>query len=390
MGDGVPGVPVKTGLEVLVEEGLPLLEGKRVGLVTNHTGVDARLRSGIELLRASRRWRLVALFGPEHGIRGEAQAGVHVGSTVDRRTGLPVHSLYGETRRPPLALLRGLDALVFDLQDVGVRYATYASTLALVQEAAAEVGVPVVVLDRPNPLNGVQVEGNLPSTEFASFVGIHPVPARHGLTIGELAWLSAAERGLPAPAVVPMRGWQRGQWFDETGLPWVQPSPNLPTLEALTLYTGTCLIEGTNVSEGRGTTRPFELLGAPWIDPFALVGDLEARGLPGVAFRPAYFTPVFSKHAGALCAGVQIHVTDRESLRPVELGLHLLHALRRLSGGEFAWLRGDGGHLVDRLLGSDRPRRALDAGASVARVIADWEEQAREFERRRRPYLLYE
>jgi uncharacterized protein YbbC (DUF1343 family) len=381
---------VRTGLEVVLAEGLPPLAGRRVGLITNHTAVDRRLRSAVDLLHASGAVNLVALFGPEHGLRGDAQAGVEIDAATDPRTGLPVHSLYGETRRPAPAMLRGLDALVFDIQDVGVRYATYLSTMVYAQEAAAAAGLVFAVLDRPNPITGSRVEGNLLNAAFASFVGVHPLPIRHGLTAGELARLIAAERGWPEPLVVPMRGWRREQWFDGTGLPWVQPSPNLPTLDALTLYPVTCLIEGTNVSEGRGTTRPFEYVGAPWLDPFRLAGELEARGLPGCAFRPAYFTPTFSKHAGQVCGGVQIHIVDRDALQPVAVGIALLAAVRVCDPGAFAWREGgDGRFFLDQLLGSDRPRRLLDGGAGAAEVMAGWAEASAAFAERRRPFLLY-
>ncbi len=380
----------RTGLDVLLEDGVPELEGLRVGLITNHTGIDRRLRSGIDLLHASDRLRLAALFGPEHGVRGDAQAGVKVGAATDSRTGLPVHSLYGETRRPTPEMLRGLDALIFDIQDVGVRYATYISTLAYAQEAAAQADLRFVVLDRPNPITGVRVEGNLLDPAFASFVGVHPLPVRHGMTTGELARLFAAERGYPEPLVVPLRGWRRDQWFDQTGLPWVLPSPNLPTLDTLTLYAGTCLIEGTNLSEGRGTTRPFELIGAPWIDPFRLAEELERRELPGVAFRPAYFTPTFSKHAGEVCGGVQVHIRDRESLRAAELGVHLLHAVRQHDSAAFGWRQGaDGRYFIDLLAGGDRLRTLLDQGASVAEIIDPWIGESRAFAARRQPHLLY-
>lgn len=383
--------PMQTGLEVFLSTGLPELAGRRVGLITNYTGIDSRLRSNVDLLHASDQLELVALFGPEHGIHGETQAGVEIGASVDPRTGLPIYSLYGETRRPTPAMLEGLDALIFDIQNVGVRYATYISTMAYAQEAAAEAGLRFVVLDRPNPISGTHIEGNLLESAFASFVGVHPLPIRHGMTVGELARLFAAERRWPEPLVVSMRGWRRLQWFDQTGLPWVQPTPNLPTLDSVTLYAGTCLIEGTNISEGRGTTTPFETIGAPWIDPFRLSESLERSNLPGIAFRPAYFTPMFSKHAGVLCAGVQIHLTEREVARPVELGLHLLYALRELAPNAFDWrYAADGSYFIDLLLGSDRPRRALDAGASVAEVMAGWDEAVHSFEQRRLPFLLYE
>ena len=380
---------VRSGLEVLLADG-SLLAGKRIGLVTNPTGVDGRLRSAVDLLRSNGRMQLVALFAPEHGIRGEAQAGALIADTVDQRSGLPVHSLYGATRKPTPAALAELDAIVFDIQDVGARFATYISTLALVLEAAADVGTLAVVLDRPNPLNGVDVEGGSLAEGFASFVGMYAAPIRHGLTMGELARLFAVERGLPRPTIVAMEGWKRELWFDETGLPWVQPSPNLPTLDAVTLYPGTCLVEGTSVSEGRGTTRPFELVGAPWIDPFALAEDLGARRIPGVRFRPVYFTPTFSKHAGVSCGGVQVHVVDRLALRPVALGLHLLVALRSQDPRSFSWRQNsDGRYVIDLLYGTDRLRRSMEEGLSASDLAAASAAEVADFERRRADVLLY-
>lgn len=381
---------VRSGLEVLLADGSTLLAGKRIGLVTNPTGVDGRLRSAVDLLRSNGRMQLVALFAPEHGIRGEAQAGAPIADTVDQHSGLPVHSLYGATRKPTPAALAELDAIVFDIQDVGARFATYISTLALVLEAAADVGTLAVVLDRPNPLNGVDVEGGSLAEGFASFVGMYAAPIRHGLTMGELARLFAVERGLPRPTIVAMEGWKRELWFDETGLPWVQPSPNLPTLDAVTLYPGTCLVEGTSVSEGRGTTRPFELVGAPWIDPFALAEDLGARRIPGVRFRPVYFTPTFSKHAGVSCGGVQVHVVDRLALRPVALGLHLLVALRSQDPRSFSWRQNsDGRYVIDLLYGTDRLRRSMEEGLSASDLAAASAAEVADFERRRADVLLY-
>jgi uncharacterized protein YbbC (DUF1343 family) len=294
------------------------------------------------------------------------------------------------TRKPTPAALSELDAIVFDIQDVGARFATYISTLALVLEGAASAGIAAVVLDRPNPLNGMDVEGASLADGFASFVGMHAVPVRHGLTIGELACLFAAERGLPRPTIVPMEGWRRKLWFDETGLPWVQPSPNLPTLDSVTLYPGTCLVEGTSVSEGRGTTRPFELIGAPWIDPFALTEDLGQRGIPGVSFRPVYFTPAFSKHAGTACGGAQVHIVDRSALRPVALGVHLLDALRAQNRSAFSWRQNtDGRYAIDLLYGSDQLRRSIDEGLSGGDLAATWVREVEGFERRRADVLLY-
>lgn len=382
---------MQTGLEVLLSGEVPHLAGKRVGLVTNPTGLDARLRPNVDLLQESATVKLRALLGPEHGVRGEAQAGVEVDTYRDARTGLPVYSLYGATRGPTPEMLEGLDAVLFDVQDVGVRYFTYVSTLLQVQVACARSGVELVVLDRPNPLGGLDIEGPLLEPGFASFVGAYSVPVRHGLTVAEIALLAASEQGLPNPTVVPMRGWSRDNWYDQTGLPWVQPSPNLPTLDSVMLYPGTCLLEGTNLSEGRGTTRPFELVGAPWVEPYELRSKLEERDLPGVAFRAAYFTPVTSKHSGTSSRGVQVHITDRVALRPIELGLHLLGALHSLYPQQFEWRGASEGRLfVDLLLGSDRPRLQLEAGAEVEEITSGWAEPLRAFTDRRRPYLLYE
>lgn len=379
-----------TGLDVFLQDGVPEIAGRRVGLISNQTGVDRAFRGTIDLLHAGDRLELVALFGPEHGVRGDAQAGNSVGESIDQRTGLPTYSLYGDNRSPTSGMLNGLDALVFDIQDAGVRFYTYLSTMIHAQEAAASAGLVFVVLDRPNPITGNRIEGNLLDPDFQSFVGRHPIPIRHGMTFGELARMSAAECGWPEPVVGAMRGWQREMWFDETGLPWVAPSPNLPTLDSATLYPGTCLVEGTNLSEGRGTTRPFELIGAPWVDPFALAADLERRNLPGVAFRPTYFTPMFSKHANTSCGGVQIHIVDRDKTRPVVMGMYLLESLRKLHPDEFEWRQNvPGKYFIDLLLGSDQPRLRLDAGETVAKVVVDWEDDARAFDERRQLFLLY-
>jgi uncharacterized protein YbbC (DUF1343 family) len=379
-----------TGLDVFLQDGVPEIAGRRVGLISNQTGVDRAFRGTIDLLHAGDRLELVALFGPEHGVRGDAQAGNSVGESIDQRTGLPTYSLYGDNSSPTSGMLNGLDALVFDIQDAGVRFYTYLSTMIHAQEAAASAGLVFVVLDRPNPITGNRIEGNLPDPDFQSFVGRHPIPIRHGMTFGELARMSAAECGWPEPVVGAMRGWQREMWFDETGLPWAAPSPNLPTLDSATLYPGTCLVEGTNLSEGRGTTRPFELIGAPWVDPFALAADLERRNLPGVAFRPTYFTPMFSKHANTSCGGVQIHIVDRDGTQPVVMGMYLLESLRKLHPDEFEWRQNvPGKYFIDLLLGSDQPRLRLDAGETVAKVVVDWEDDARAFDERRQPYLLY-
>jgi uncharacterized protein YbbC (DUF1343 family) len=381
-------------LEVFLTDGFLQLQGKRVGLVTNASGVNRQLRSTIDLLFADQRLHLQALFAPEHGILGNVQAGVEVAEQIDARTGLPLYSLFGsslQSHQPTQNMLQGLDALIYDIQDVGARYYTYTATMAYAQEAAAAAGLDFIVFDRPNPITGHHREGNLLDSAFASLVGVHPIPIRHGLTSGELARLFAAERGYPPPTVLAMRGWQRSAWFDETSLPWVQPSPNLPTLDSALLYPGTCLLEGTTLSEGRGTTRPFELFGAPWLNPFLLREILEQLALPGVAFRPASFTPTFSKYAHTLCHGLQLHILDRESIRPVALTLYILATVRQLHPDDFSWLKNeDGGYLIDRLFGSDRPRLAFDAGTDVVTIMADWPSQIASFQERCRTHWIYE
>lgn len=370
---------VKTGLDILLERGHSELAGLACGLITNHTSIDRKLQSGIDLLHDSKRIDLRALFGPEHGVRGDAQAGAIVQNDMDGRTGLPVYSLYGETEKPTPEMLAGLDALIFDIQDIGVRYATYFSTMIEGMAAAAEYGLRFAVLDRPNPLGGRAIEGPLVDDGCASFVSAHPVPIRHGMTLGELARLVAAERGWPEPVVVAMEGWNRGMWFEQTGLPWVQPSPNLPTLDSVTVYAGSCLFEGTTISEGRGTTRPFEYVGAPSIDPFALVERLDTARLTGYAFRGIWFTPMFGKHGSTVCGGVQIYVTDRDVAQPVAMGVALLNAMRDLSGEHFDWRTGeDGRPFVDLLYGGSQLRRGEQAASDPDA-----------FARRRAPYLLY-
>jgi uncharacterized protein YbbC (DUF1343 family) len=370
---------VKTGLDILLEQGNPNLAGLRCGLIANHTSIDRNLQSGIDLLHESDRIELRALFGPEHGVRGDAQAGALVTDATDARTGLPVFSLYGETEKPTPAMLAGLDVLLFDIQDIGVRYGTYLSTMIAAMEAVAENDLRFAVLDRPNPIGGTAIEGPVVEEGYASFVGAHPVPIRHGMTLGELARLVASERGWPEPIVVPMDGWTRGMWFDQTGLPWVQVSPNLPTLDSVTVYAGSCLFEGTSLSEGRGTTRPFEYVGAPWIDPFSFAGRMAHTGLAGYAFRPVSFTPTFSKHAGTVCGGLQIYVSDRAVAQPVALGVELIRVAQQLSGDQFAWRLNDQGvPFIDLLYGSDRLRLGEPLPSDP-----------KAFAERRAPFLLY-
>jgi uncharacterized protein YbbC (DUF1343 family) len=385
---------VRPGLEVLLERPA-VVRGLRVGLVAHAASVTPDLVHASLALRAGRHFQLVALFGPEHGITGEAQDLVEVGSARERATGLSVHSLYGDTRIPTPEMLSGLDAVVFDLQDVGARYYTYVYTLLHVLEACARDRKRVVVLDRPNPLGGEAVDGNVLDARFASFVGMHPLAARHGMTVGELALLFREERGLDVDlSVVRMRGWHRSMHFEDTGLPWVLPSPNMPTVDTAFVYPGACLVEGTNLSEGRGTTRPFELVGAPWLDGHALAAALEREPLAGVRFRPAEFTPTFQKHAGRLCAGVQVHVLDRGRFDAFLAYVLLIHHARRQDPRSFAWREPPYEYErrkrpIDILCGTDRVRLTMDAGLSPRRLAAVWKKERAAFVRRRTRYLLY-
>lgn len=388
--------PVRTGLDVLRDCDFEPLRGRRVGLVCHPASVDSDLRHAADLLLAAPGVRLAALFGPEHGYHGTAQDLIGVGD--DSAGSVRVHSLYGDTvesLRPTCDQLRGLDTLVIDLQDVGSRYYTFQATMLYCLEAAAEHGVAVLVLDRPNPVDGVSVEGPTLRRGFDSFVGPHPVPTRHGMTIGELARFYFADRGIRVNLhVVACEGWRRGMFFDQTGLPRVLPSPNMPTLDTAIVYPGQCLLEGTNLSEGRGTTLPFELCGAPWINPRKLAERLESQGLPGVRFRPAWFRPTFQKFAGTDCGGVQLHVTDRGTFRPVRTGLAVLAAMREASGARFAWRTETYEFVSDRpaidlLFGSDRERLALEAWRPWQGIAAAWEPEEEAFRERRRPFLLY-
>jgi uncharacterized protein YbbC (DUF1343 family) len=389
---------VRTGLDVLRDQAWGPLRGLRVGLVCHPASVDSRLCHAADLLAEAPDVHLAALFGPEHGFHGQAQDLIGVTGQVDVNSRLRIHSLYGDTfdsLRPTPEQLRGLDALVIDLQDVGSRYYTFQATMLLCLEAASAHGLKTFVLDRPNPLGGAEVEGPTLQPGFASFVGLHPVATRHGLTIGELARLYRAERGLTgALEIIPCDGWQRGWDFEQTGLPWVLPSPNMPTVETAFVYPGQCLLEGTNNSEGRGTTRPFELCGAPWLDARRLASRLEREGLPGVRFRPAWFQPAFHKFAGQTCGGVQVHVIDRQTFRPVRTSLALLAALRELTGGHFAWRTEPYEFVADRpaidlLFGSDRERLGLEAGISAEELARAWDDEEEVFRQRRREFLLY-
>ncbi|MCU0620454.1 MAG: DUF1343 domain-containing protein [Gemmatimonadales bacterium] len=377
---------VRPGIEVLLADSAHLVRGRRVGLVTNHTGVDRAGVGDVERLRAAG-VQLVALYSPEHGFRGAAAPGELVASVTDSATGLPIYSLYGRTRTPTSEMLAGVDLLLVDLMDVGARYFTYLSTTIEVLRAAAAAQVPVVVLDRPNPL-GAAVQGNVLDSAFRSFVGPLAMPMRHGLTLGELAGLARHELGLATVSlsVVPAAGWRRSQRFEQTGLPWVPPSPNLTSLEALFHYPGTCLFEGTNLSVGRGTDAAFRQLGAPWLDPARVLARLGAE--PGVTLAAVRFTPRRpgdGKYADTALAGIELRLTDPDRYDATATAVRLLAAIRAVHADRFAWIAPH----FDRLAGTGSLRRDLDRGLDPDAITAGWAADRGTWMARRAPYLLY-
>ena len=384
------------GLERLLNEKFESIRGARVGLVCNQASVDHRLRHAADLLHEARGCQLTALFGPQHGIRGDVQDNmVETPHGFDRETGVPVYSLYSETREPTEEMLREVDVLVFDLQDVGCRIYTFIYTLANCMRAAARYGKRVLVCDRPNPIGGVGVAGTVLEPEYASFVGQFPLATRHGMTVCELAGMFRGEWGLDCELeLVLMEGWARELWFTETDIPWVLPSPNMPTPDTAAVFPGTVQLEGTQMSEGRGTTRPFELVGAPYIEPGQFARALSAYGLPGVYFRSCGFQPTFQKHAGRACGGVQIHVTDREQFEPVATGVAIVQTARRLYPDDFLWKEPPYEYVYDRnpfdvIAGTAALRVALERGDTLSEIIASWQGALNEFKLRRARYLLY-
>lgn len=385
-----PQQAVAPGVEQFIADVPAVVRGKRVGLITNHTGVDSRGVSTIDLVFASRDVKLVALFGPEHGIRGTAADGAKISSAVDRKTGLPVFSLYGDVRRPTPRMLSNVEALLFDIQDVGARPYTYISTMGLAMRAAKEKGIPFVVFDRPNPIGGHIVEGSILDTAFRSFTGMYPIALRHGMTIGELARMFNDRFGIGAELiVVPMRGWKRTMWFDETGLPWVNPSPNIRRLETAIHYPGTVFIEATTLSEGRGTDHPLEQAGAPWLRARAVADSMNAMRLPGVRFEATRFRSVrgTAKYGGVTIPAVRFVITDREAYRPVRTTLRFIELVRRMHPRNFRWQERGAG--VDRLAGTDALRKAIGDGR-LQKLLDGWEAERAEFARLRQEYLLYE
>lgn len=389
---------VRTGLERLLANEGPTMSGRKVGLLANPTSVDTQLVHSIDRM-CDAGIALRALFGPEHGLRGDAQDMVSVDQALDSRTGVPVYSLYGHDARslaPKREELTDIDVLIFDIQDVGARYYTYVWTMVLAMRACAEAGVAMVVLDRPNPLGGDVVEGGAIATGFDSFVGLVSVPNRHGMTAGELATMVRANESLDIDlTVVTMDGWRRDMSYEDTGLPWVMPSPNMPTVDTAWVYPGMCLVEGTELSEGRGTTRPFELAGAPFVEGHVLAEALADEGLPGVVFRPVVFTPMFQKHAKSACGGVQLHVTDRSSYRSYLTGVAFVRAVFNLWPEKFAWRKRayefvEAVPAFDLLCGSAEVRQGICAGARLEELVDTWSDAEREFRAAREPWLLYE
>ena len=371
------------------------LRQARIGFVCHPASLTPDLTPAADALRAAG-IDLAALFGPQHGARGEKQDNmVESESFTDPSTGVQIYSLYGDVRQPTPKMLNGLDALVFDLQDVGARVYTFVWTMTLAMEACRDAGIRFVVLDRPNPIGGALREGPVLRKGFESFVGLHPIPLRHGLTAGEIARLVNQRFGLSCDLeVVPCEGWNREAWLDDTGLPYVLPSPNLPTLDSCTVYPGMALLEGTNLSEGRGTTRPFEIFGAPFLDARAVTSALEALALPGVKFRACHFEPTFQKHAGELCGGAQLHVTDRAAFRPVRTAVAVLRAAKDLAPGEFAWRQPPYEYEtekmpIDILWGSDVLRKGLEAGHTAGEILAGAGDEVQEFEETAGEFLLY-
>jgi len=403
---------VVPGIEIFLKSHLDLAKGKRVGLITNPTGVASNLKSVIDLFYENHEINLVALYGPEHGVRGNAQAGEYVSFYIDDKYNIPVFSLYGQSKKPEAGMLKNIDeymrsfdtisagkvpetsmvesadVLIFDIQDVGTRIYTYIATMAYCMQACAENGVDFIVLDRPNPINGEDMEGPLLEyPKYSSFVGLYPIPIRHGMTVGELAEYfndKFLEKKVNLK-VIPMQGWERKMWYDETSLPWVIPSPNMPTLDTATVYPGQVFLEGTNISEGRGTTKPFEVFGAPWIDGHKLVKKLNELSLEGIKFREAWFSPVFSKYKGELCGGAQIHVIDRKQYRSFETSLYIIKTVMNMYPSHFKFHD----EYFDKIMGTSKVRQAIEKGSDIKDIIKSYQQELDNFSELRKPYLLY-
>jgi uncharacterized protein YbbC (DUF1343 family) len=388
--------PVQVGLEVLLQDIPEVMRGKRVGLICNQSSVNHSFEHAADLLHEHPAFQLTALFGPQHGIRGDVQDNmIETAHSTDRKTGLPVHSLYSETREPTEKMLEDVDVLVFDMQDVGCRIYTFVYTLANCMRIAGRLGKPVVVCDRPNPINGVDISGNILEPEYASFVGLFPLPTRHGMTVGELAQMFRDRFDVQCDLhIVPMVGWKREFWLDDTDAPWVLPSPNMPTLDTATVFPGAVHFEGTQMSEGRGTTKPFELIGAPYVDPDAYAERLTQLALPGVIFRSCAFQPTFQKHAKVTCGGVQLHVADRDRFDSVLAGIAMVKVAHDMYPGEFRWKEPPYEYVFDKnpfdvISGTNKIREAFEQGVDLDTIRQGWQAPLAEFETFRAPHLLY-
>ena len=387
---------VKLGLEKILDEHIGLLKGLRVGLICNPASVDHKFRHAADLFYANERINLTTLFGPQHGIRGDVQDNmIETSHIIDSRTEIPIYSLYSETRQPTSAMFSGLDAVVFDLQDVGCRVYTFIYTMANCMRACAENGKKMIVLDRPNPINGIDIEGNLLEIGHESFVGMFPIPMRHGMTVGELAKFFNSDFELHCDLeIVTMDNWSRGDFYDETDCPWVMPSPNMPTVDTSVVFPGTVYLEGTQVSEGRGTTRPFETVGAGYINGQELADALASLQLPGVIFRPINFLPTFQKFANESCGGVFLHVTDRKSFEPVITGLAVIKTIFDLYPENFKWKNPPYEYVFDRnpfdvIAGTTKTREFFEQSKSINEIKISWQADIQEFYKIREKYLLY-
>jgi uncharacterized protein YbbC (DUF1343 family) len=388
---------VQTGLELFDKKWPKHLKGSRIGLLVHSASVNGKFQHPVELFIKSKKFQLKALFGPQHGIYGETQDNmVEWEHFIDQYTRLPVYSLYGQTRKPENTMLQDIDVLVIDLQDVGSRYYTFIWTMELCMQACSEMGKSIVILDRPNPINGYMTEGPVLKMPYASFVGQRPLPVRHGMTIGEIgSYLKNEFYPSLDFQVITLKNWGRKMWFDETGLAWVMTSPNMPTVDTATVYPGMCLLEGTNLSEGRGTTRPFEIFGAPFIVPEKLINRLKKCNLPGVSFRTMHFLPTFQKHAGELCGGAQIHIMDRTRFKPFKTGVAVIKTIHDIYYEYFKWKKPPYEYEyekmpIDILAGTDRLRKDIEKGEKLDRMEEWWQEQCFEFNRNvRKRFLLY-
>ncbi len=391
--------PVKLGLDVLMESKLNLLKGKRVGVITNQTGVDSKGTHVIDLLFGAAEVNLVAVFAPEHGIRGDVEGGYQIDNQKDAKTGVPILSIYGKTQKPTPEMLQNIDVLIFDIQDVGARFYTYISTMSLCMEAAAENQIEFMVLDRPNPINGIIVEGPVLEPQYKSFVGVHPIALRHGMTVGELALMFNAEgwlaNGIKTKlTIIPMENWKRDSWYNELGLKWIKPSPNMPTATTALLYPGMGLLESCNISEGRGTARPFENIGAPWLDNAAVMNTLNDLKVPGIKFDTTSYIPIDMpgmamdpKYEGERCNGLFFTITEPLQFLSVKFGLQLMCTIKKMYPDKFAWKSAQS---PLRMFGDDETPKAIDEGKSPVAIIQAWQTDLESFNKIRDKYFLYE